>query len=112
MDLLDSITLEFTKGGSPGFVTLDDLVEAHLKCTDIEFATNPICDWNIVSRIARGHLINDPHLMLAKGKRRMLTYRAPGNSASFDWYSGGAFKTLCQQPLPFCRYLRLLIHWN
>src|SRR5258706_14932081 len=102
MDLLDGIPLKFTKGRSPGFVTLDDLVEAHLKCTDIEFAANAIGDRKIVSGIALDHLINDPHLMLAKRKRRILTCGAPGNPARFDWYSGGDFKAFCQQSLPFC----------
>ena len=102
MDILDGIAIRFTEGRPPGFVTPDDFIEALLKRADIQCPSDAVCDRNIVGRIAREHLIDDPHLMLSGRKWRGLSGWMSRNPARFGGSRRGALEAQFQQPLPFC----------
>ena len=69
MNLLHGSAVAFVKCRPPGFMTADDLIEAFLKCADIEITADAVCDRNVACGIAGDHLIHDPHLMLRRGER-------------------------------------------
>jgi hypothetical protein len=85
MDLLDGLTVNHGKAGTPRLVTLDDLVQALLEHGYIEWTRQVNCHALVIDRSIRYELGEKPQLLLSEGKRRIIFRGVLRSSVALDF---------------------------